>query len=55
MDAQMGHSQTTKGLWIGNDRLADGKTIIIDVEGNDSRERGEDRLVRTEGGGMAER
>eukprot|EP00922_Rhytidocystis_sp_ex-Travisia-forbesii_P056672 GHVS01083851.1.p1 GENE.GHVS01083851.1~~GHVS01083851.1.p1 ORF type:complete len:845 (-),score=142.32 GHVS01083851.1:444-2978(-) len=45
MDSQLGHSQTTKGLWIGRDQLQDGRTIIIDVEGNDSKERGDDRLT----------
>eukprot|EP00922_Rhytidocystis_sp_ex-Travisia-forbesii_P056668 GHVS01083847.1.p1 GENE.GHVS01083847.1~~GHVS01083847.1.p1 ORF type:complete len:797 (-),score=108.14 GHVS01083847.1:433-2823(-) len=30
---------------IGRDQLHDGRTIIIDVEGNDSKERGEDRLT----------
>eukprot|EP00921_Rhytidocystis_pertsovi_P000484 GHVQ01000917.1.p1 GENE.GHVQ01000917.1~~GHVQ01000917.1.p1 ORF type:complete len:136 (+),score=16.21 GHVQ01000917.1:195-602(+) len=46
MDSQMGHSQTTKGLWMGVDGSHEcGPTLVIDVEGNDSRERGDDRLV----------
>jgi len=45
MNSQLGRSQTTKGLWLGRD-LVEGQgtaTIIVDVEGTDSRERGEDR------------
>ncbi|PHJ15418.1 root hair defective 3 gtp-binding protein [Cystoisospora suis] len=65
MDHVHGHSQTTKGIWLGRDgfsrRLdengifsssssfsADSQgqeqpTLVVDVEGIDSRERGEDR------------
>lgn len=43
MDASRGRKQTTKGLWLGRDKSD--STLIIDVEGTDSKERGEDRLV----------
>lgn len=43
MNAMEGRSQTTKGIWAAIDLYAD--TIIVDVEGTDSKERGEDRLV----------
>jgi protein SEY1 len=44
MDASLGRSQTTKGLWLAKD--VNSPTIVVDVEGTDSKERGEDRLVR---------
>lgn len=43
MDATKGRKQTTKGLWLSCDKQD--HTIIIDTEGTDSKERGEDRLV----------
>ncbi|PFH31042.1 root hair defective 3 gtp-binding protein (rhd3) protein [Besnoitia besnoiti] len=49
MDHIHGHSQTTKGIWLGRDGLsaaADSRArpcLVVDVEGIDSRERGEDR------------
>jgi protein SEY1 len=46
MDASSGRSQTTKGVWmarsLGHPEVQDITTIVIDVEGCDSRERGED-------------
>ena len=36
-----GRTQTTKGIWIGLNQ--EFKTIVFDVEGTDSKERGEDR------------
>lgn len=44
MDASKGRHQTTKGLWLARDH--DSSTLILDAEGTDSKERGEDRLVR---------
>ncbi|KYF40150.1 root hair defective 3 gtp-binding protein (rhd3) protein, partial [Toxoplasma gondii ARI] len=46
MDHVHGHSQTTKGVWLGRDGLGAGAAapcLVVDVEGIDSRERGEDR------------
>eukprot|EP00386_Alphamonas_edax_P005016 GDKI01015731.1.p1 GENE.GDKI01015731.1~~GDKI01015731.1.p1 ORF type:complete len:771 (+),score=270.52 GDKI01015731.1:36-2348(+) len=43
MDALQGRGQTTKGLWMSVDH--ESPTVIIDVEGTDSKERGEDRLT----------
>ncbi|XP_053991401.1 protein SEY1 homolog isoform X2 [Hylaeus volcanicus] len=43
MDASLGRSQTTKGLWLAKD--LNSPTIVVDVEGTDSKERGEDRLT----------
>ncbi|KEP65897.1 UNVERIFIED_CONTAM: root hair defective 3 gtp-binding protein (rhd3) protein [Hammondia hammondi] len=46
MDHVHGHSQTTKGIWLGRDNLGESGTVpclVVDVEGIDSRERGEDR------------
>ncbi|KAL8273934.1 hypothetical protein Esti_002113 [Eimeria stiedai] len=53
MDAHRGYSQTTKGLWIGRDSLPHSSSsssgvlqrpvLILDVEGLDSRERGDRR------------
>ncbi|CAK7336941.1 unnamed protein product [Dovyalis caffra] len=43
MDAYQGRSQTTKGIWIAKSRSDIGTfTIAMDLEGSDSRERGED-------------
>ncbi|GIX65280.1 root hair defective 3 gtp-binding protein (rhd3) protein [Babesia caballi] len=49
MNTKLGHSQTTKGLW-GALVMPEGAeernaTLVIDVEGTDSRERGEGRLT----------
>lgn len=43
MDAISGRSQTTKGIWLANSKkLSQPKSFIIDLEGSDGRERGED-------------
>ena len=43
MDADEGHSQTTKGVWMApNDA---GNILVFDIEGTDSHERGEERGV----------
>lgn len=49
MDAMQGRSQTTKGVWAAKDHKGS-KTLVIDVEGTDSKERGEDRLVSVPSG-----
>ena len=51
MDSQRGRSQTTKGIWMGcsantiRGRPTD--TLVLDVEGTDGRERGEEQKVRS--------
>lgn len=42
MDSENGRNQTTQGLWLSV--ASDVSTIIIDCEGTDSKERGENRL-----------
>ena len=43
MDSQIGQGQTTEGIWLG---LNSAKNIIVlDIEGTDSMERGEQRLT----------
>ena len=43
MDAISGRTQTTKGIWLANSKkLSQPKSFIIDLEGSDGRERGED-------------
>ncbi|KAK7246108.1 hypothetical protein RIF29_40967 [Crotalaria pallida] len=42
MDAFRGRSQTTKGIWIANCVGIEPRTIAMDLEGTDGRERGED-------------
>ena len=42
MSDDIGRAQTTKGIWIAVNK--EYKTIIFDVEGTDSKERGDDRL-----------
>ncbi|KNC56168.1 YOP1 enhancer, variant [Thecamonas trahens ATCC 50062] len=44
MDARFGRSQTTQGLWLGRD-ASEPAWLVLDVEGNDSRERGEDHTA----------
>ena len=39
----MGRAQITKGVWMSRDE--EGKLLIFDLEGTDSKERGEQRLV----------
>ncbi|CAH9145693.1 unnamed protein product [Cuscuta epithymum] len=46
MDAYKGRNQTTKGIWIAKaGAVTDPCTIVIDLEGTDGRERGEDDTV----------
>jgi hypothetical protein len=42
MDAFRGRSQTTKGIWMANAVGIEPCTIVMDLEGTDGRERGED-------------
>ncbi|XP_061957373.1 protein ROOT HAIR DEFECTIVE 3 homolog 2-like [Populus nigra] len=42
MDAEEGRSQTTQGIWIGKGIDIEPFTIAMDVEGSNSRERGQD-------------
>ncbi|CAM8920411.1 unnamed protein product [Rhodiola kirilowii] len=42
MDAFMGRSQTTKGIWMARCTGIEPTTIVMDLEGTDGRERGED-------------
>ncbi|PIN04364.1 GTP-binding protein [Handroanthus impetiginosus] len=42
MDAFKGRSQTTKGIWIAHCAGIEPTTIVMDLEGTDGRERGED-------------
>ncbi|CAA6667202.1 unnamed protein product [Spirodela intermedia] len=42
MDAYRGRSQTTKGIWIAKCIGIEPCTIVMDLEGTDGRERGED-------------
>mmetsp|Transcript_8256 Transcript_8256/g.24826 ORF Transcript_8256/g.24826 Transcript_8256/m.24826 type:complete len:771 (+) Transcript_8256:72-2384(+) len=43
MDESQGRYQVTQGVWMGIEEKA--RTIVVDLEGTDSRERGEDALV----------
>ncbi|XP_020704130.1 protein ROOT HAIR DEFECTIVE 3 homolog 2 [Dendrobium catenatum] len=45
MDALRGRVQTTKGIWIAKCLDIEPCTIVIDLEGTDGRERGEDDTV----------
>eukprot|EP01026_Neomeris_dumetosa_P003016 TRINITY_DN10820_c0_g1_i4.p1 TRINITY_DN10820_c0_g1~~TRINITY_DN10820_c0_g1_i4.p1 ORF type:complete len:282 (-),score=31.95 TRINITY_DN10820_c0_g1_i4:51-896(-) len=43
MDALSGRGQTTKGIWLANSpKLGEPITMVMDLEGTDGRERGED-------------
>ncbi|GAV84913.1 RHD3 domain-containing protein [Cephalotus follicularis] len=42
MDAFKGRSQTTKGIWLARCAGIDPCTLVMDLEGTDGRERGED-------------
>ncbi|XP_072992138.1 protein ROOT HAIR DEFECTIVE 3 homolog 2-like isoform X2 [Typha latifolia] len=44
MDAFKGRSQTTKGIWIAKSIDIEPCTIVMDLEGTDGRERGEDDI-----------
>jgi hypothetical protein len=39
MDGDSGRSQTTKGIWMA--RNVEGNILVFDIEGTDSKERGE--------------
>ena len=39
MDVSLGRSQTTKGVWLSHN--AESKLIVVDLEGTDSKERGD--------------
>ena len=39
MDEQLGRQQTTKGIWMN--RKKEGNIMVLDIEGTDSKERGE--------------
>eukprot|EP00916_Digyalum_oweni_P025929 GHVL01042702.1.p1 GENE.GHVL01042702.1~~GHVL01042702.1.p1 ORF type:complete len:624 (+),score=121.59 GHVL01042702.1:843-2714(+) len=43
LDASEGRKQTTKGLWLSADQ--DSNTLVLDCEGTDSAQRGDDRLT----------
>ena len=45
MDSDEGRSQTTKGIWMAHNKK--GNILVFDIEGTDSKERGEQRMVRT--------
>ncbi|KAK4772079.1 hypothetical protein SAY86_013854 [Trapa natans] len=42
MDAYRGRSQTTKGIWLAKAAGIEPLTLVMDLEGTDGRERGED-------------
>ncbi|KAM0928875.1 hypothetical protein ACQ4PT_001938 [Festuca glaucescens] len=42
MDAFRGRSQTTKGIWMAQAKNIEPCTLVMDLEGTDGRERGED-------------
>lgn len=46
MDATIGRQQTTKGVWLSapmpGDQSSDPLMLVMDLEGTDGRERGED-------------
>jgi protein SEY1 len=43
MDAMSGRHQTTRGVWLAKSpRIEEPVTLIMDLEGNDGSERGED-------------
>ena len=43
MDSSKGRGQTTKGIWMSTNY--EGRILIFDIEGTDSKERGDQRLV----------
>lgn len=43
MDAMSGRRQTTKGIWLAKgQKIEEPATLVLDLEGSDGRERGED-------------
>eukprot|EP00250_Pteridium_aquilinum_P020465 c24824_g2_i2 orf=433-2931(-) len=45
MDAFKGRSQTTQGVWLARAKDIQPQTLIMDLEGTDGRERGEDETA----------
>jgi hypothetical protein len=45
MEASRGRSQTTLGVWVGFSGTPNHSLLVFDVEGTDSKERGEDHGV----------
>jgi hypothetical protein len=43
MDSDNGRTQTTKGIWMAINE--DRNILVFDIEGTDSKERGEQRLT----------
>ena len=43
MDDSGGRQQTTQGIWMSHS--ADKNSLILDIEGTDSKERGDSRLT----------
>ena len=43
MDESRGRQQTTKGIWLNRNQVGD--LLVLDIEGTDSKERGEQRMV----------
>ena len=43
LDANKGRMQTTKGIWMA--KSSDSSVLIFDIEGTDSKERGEQRMT----------
>lgn len=43
MEEQRGRYQVTQGVWLGNDDRSE--IVVLDLEGTDSRERGEDAIT----------
>ena len=43
MDETQGRQQTTKGIWLNRNKA--GNLLVLDIEGTDSKERGEQRMV----------
>ena len=43
MIEDVGRSQTTKGIWM--DKSKEGNILVFDIEGTDSKERGEQRMT----------
>jgi hypothetical protein len=44
MSKEDGQSQTTKGVWMAANR--EGNILVFDIEGTDSKERGELKKVK---------
>ena len=43
MNQEDGRTQTTKGVWMAKNNA--GNILVFDIEGTDSKERGEQRMV----------